>query len=451
MEKQLELKKESTVKDFLEVVFRRKWIIIGIVLVATISVMLLNLRGPATYESSAKVLVKRGEIQGVFAQYIRTLSWEEEIASQIEMMKSVVVIDRANELLSEFSPDGYVPRGPINISNVNAGVIGTSNVIWVTYESTDPVFCEVVVNSIVNSYKEYYLRVRTPPEMDDFFNSELKTLKEEIDYWLDRKEKVFRSWDIIDLREQSRFLVTNRANYQEKLDELIEEKRSKQTMIQRLTELRQAGPEERIAGSSTFVESILEQQVVISLRTSLKELLVVESELRSKFTDENLELVRVRQQIKDIEMMIDKEIETQIVIISTQLDVLLERERTLRGILARLGSESDDYPSKEVEVQRIESTLEQLNSNYAELLEQHLNAKLAIASNPEWTVTLLSAATPASQRRTTDYVRMLSISYGSVCKPETQILLAGDLGFIETGELTAVKNNIAEIARMLKR
>ena len=114
----------------------------------------------------------------------------------------------------------------------------------------------------------------------------------------------------------------------------------------------------------------------------------------------------MRQQIKDVERMIDTEIKTQIVINSAQLDVLLERERTLKSIIVRLGNESDEYPSKEVEVERIESTLDQLNSNYAELLEQHLNAKMATASNPEWTVTILSAATTASQRRTRDYVRM---------------------------------------------
>ncbi len=49
-----------------------------------------------------------------------------------------------------------------------------------------------------------------------------------------------------------------------------------------------------------------------------------------------------------------------------------------------------------------------------------------------------------------DYVRMLYISYGSVCELETQILLAGDLGFIEKGELGTLKEGIAEIERMLK-
>ena len=54
------------------------------------------------------------------------------------------------------------------------------------------------------------------------------------------------------------------------------------------------------------------------------------------------------------------------------------------------------------------------------------------------------------RKTTLDYIRMLYISYGSVCELETQILLAGDLGYIEKGELDAAKKDIAEIERMLK-
>ncbi len=53
-------------------------------------------------------------------------------------------------------------------------------------------------------------------------------------------------------------------------------------------------------------------------------------------------------------------------------------------------------------------------------------------------------------KTTVDYIRMLYISYGFVCELETQILLAGDLGFIEKGELGTAKKDIAEIERMLK-
>ncbi len=54
------------------------------------------------------------------------------------------------------------------------------------------------------------------------------------------------------------------------------------------------------------------------------------------------------------------------------------------------------------------------------------------------------------RKTTVDYIRMLYISYGSVCELETQILLAGDLGYIEKGDLGTAKKDIAEIERMLK-
>jgi four helix bundle protein len=44
---------------------------------------------------------------------------------------------------------------------------------------------------------------------------------------------------------------------------------------------------------------------------------------------------------------------------------------------------------------------------------------------------------------------MLYIFYGSVCELETQILLAGDIDLIENDELGPIKEDIAEIKRML--
>jgi four helix bundle protein len=54
------------------------------------------------------------------------------------------------------------------------------------------------------------------------------------------------------------------------------------------------------------------------------------------------------------------------------------------------------------------------------------------------------------RKTTLDYVRMLYISYGSVCELETQRLLSGDLGFVDKSELETAKKDIAAIERMLK-
>ena len=53
------------------------------------------------------------------------------------------------------------------------------------------------------------------------------------------------------------------------------------------------------------------------------------------------------------------------------------------------------------------------------------------------------------RKTTADYMRSLYIAYGSNCELETQILLAGDLKYVEKGKLNKLKNDMAEVERML--
>lgn len=55
-----------------------------------------------------------------------------------------------------------------------------------------------------------------------------------------------------------------------------------------------------------------------------------------------------------------------------------------------------------------------------------------------------------SRKSTADYVRMLYIAYGSLCELETQIMLAGDLGYLKDSRFANLIENISEVERMLK-
>ena len=54
------------------------------------------------------------------------------------------------------------------------------------------------------------------------------------------------------------------------------------------------------------------------------------------------------------------------------------------------------------------------------------------------------------RKTTPDYIRCLYIAYGSNCELETQVLLSGDLGYIDAGKLKKVEDEVGEIERMLK-
>ena len=54
------------------------------------------------------------------------------------------------------------------------------------------------------------------------------------------------------------------------------------------------------------------------------------------------------------------------------------------------------------------------------------------------------------KKTTADYLRSLYIAYGSVCELETQVLLSGDLNYVNKENLVALKANTEEVERMLK-
>ncbi len=398
--------KESTVKDFLEVVFRRKWVIIGIVSIAVIIVLSMNMRKGAVYESSAKLLLKRGELAGVFSRGVRTLSWEEEIASQIELIKSQLILGRASEIISDYFPENYTASQRLNLGNINSDVITTSNVIWVTYVSPDPAFSEAAVNAIVNAYKNYYVESRTPPEMEDFFTSEIEVLEKEMEYWRMRREKLKNQSGIVDLKDYKSITLQQLSNYKRELVELEQDLAELKAKRKKLKDVIEGGENIAFTGSAGLLISPDKRDIFNSLKMKLTNLEVEESELSTRYTEKNMKLVLLRRQIDGIKILMEKEIENQIYLFDSQISVIDSRAESMRKLIRELEREKNNIPTREAELDRINVAMEQIKRNYDELKEQRMSAKVTKASHPEWTVTILNSATPAIRKATVDYVRM---------------------------------------------
>jgi four helix bundle protein len=54
------------------------------------------------------------------------------------------------------------------------------------------------------------------------------------------------------------------------------------------------------------------------------------------------------------------------------------------------------------------------------------------------------------RKTTLEYVKFLYIAYGSVCELETQVMISGDLGYVETERLGELRGEIGDVERMLK-
>jgi len=54
------------------------------------------------------------------------------------------------------------------------------------------------------------------------------------------------------------------------------------------------------------------------------------------------------------------------------------------------------------------------------------------------------------RKTTKEYIQFLYIAYGSLCELETQILLSGDLEYLESEQLLEFQSGLGDIERMLK-
>ncbi len=406
VERNLTTSKESTVKDFLEVIFRRKWVIIGVVLTATAMVFLLNLREPAVYESIGRILVQRGEATGVYGTHIRTLTWEEEMASQIEMIKSDVVAGRARDIVEQYYPEGFETTEKISPARIGAGVIGTSNVLWIAYSSSDPVFCQAADNAVIKAYRDYYLDVRTPPEMADFFSEEMSGLQDEIEHLRARKARLGRESGIVDLESQTRATLGRLSSLESELGDVRREITEKEEILRKLEDFRELSIDEQAALSNTLQQGMAKQTAIERYTEKLMDLRMRESELAVKYTDAHRDLRQVRQQIEDLYFYMDKEIHSFTTVTNARVDLLRTKEKALLGQIEALEKEVSEIPGMAVELHSIEQALALAEAHYDELSKQQVAERLTKASNPEWNITILSPASPAYRKKTRDLVRM---------------------------------------------
>jgi four helix bundle protein len=54
------------------------------------------------------------------------------------------------------------------------------------------------------------------------------------------------------------------------------------------------------------------------------------------------------------------------------------------------------------------------------------------------------------RKTTPEYIRSLYLAYGSICELETQVLLSGDLNYVNAKEMGGIQESIGEVERMLK-
>jgi uncharacterized protein involved in exopolysaccharide biosynthesis len=189
-----------TAKDVVAIAFRRKQLIVVTFSAIFIGALVVGIVSPASYQAHTKLLVKRERVDPVItpgqdAPMVRHDDvTEEELNSEVELLESddvlrqVVTATGLNAHHSLFSflgkPDeeARVAKATARLrAALTVDAVKKSNLISITYSSSDPKLCARVLNKLNETYIEKNTEVHRPQGQYKFYEQQAEHYKQELD------------------------------------------------------------------------------------------------------------------------------------------------------------------------------------------------------------------------------------------------------------------------------
>jgi uncharacterized protein involved in exopolysaccharide biosynthesis len=151
---------------------------------------------------------------------------------------------------------------------------------------------------------------------------------------------------------------------------------------------------------------VVQPQIGSNIKLALQSARIRREDLVQKYTDRHPKVVAVDNQIRDLQYELRQEIQNQHRAEEKRLDQIVARQSSIESEIASIRVSLGEIPDKEMELNRLDNEIQELESKYKLLMDKQNEAQIALASTPEWDVTVLSPASPPFARKTKDYVRI---------------------------------------------
>lgn len=408
MDDRLETRQETSLRDFLDVVFRRKRIILSILVLSIFFVVFLDSRKPEVWESTSRVLVRRGEQASVLSQNIRTLGWEEEVASEIQVILSDDVFGRAKLAFADSARARGLPEdAKFNPGGARADVMGESNVFVIGYVDARKDLCQIGCDAITLSFRDYYRERKAPPKLADFFSGEITDVRAELDSWRNRRNDLMNREKFFGAEETSRFLLNKISALETRMTQLNGDISSQDLRVANLEGLSEkTGTELEKELAFSVSQHVLQSGIVQNIKFELQRLNMRREELSQMYTDKYPELVAVNQQIADLHEDLRQQVDNAYKVERVLLSEMVARRAAILEELTAARRSLDDVPNQERELAEIDQMLRSLDEKHKMLVGRQSEAEIARASSPEWDVSILSNAGAPYKKKTRDFVRL---------------------------------------------
>lgn len=400
------LVRQTSAREFLAVLFRRKWVILGLFLVTSATVATVAFTTPTFFQSSGRVLVRRGERQSVLRADRQIFSdWEQELGSEMEVMKSVPVVKRARELLLAQSRREKRTL-PFDPASIDVEVMGKSNVIAIGYVDLDPVVAKAACAAVMDAYIEYRSKVGLSTDRPArFFESEIANLNAEIQALLDRRQALAEQTGVSQPQAEANNLSQQLGVLEQRRSEMAADLASAVAAEQVMSRL-QKDPDLDLPafdGYTTFTN----EQALIQLKERVVEQQTRIAQLTETLRDDAQEVVAARQTLETLQGLLRKEVEQRVRLAGARVSSLQARVAVLDAQVKDVRQRLDVAPAAISSIGDIDYRLDALRLRLREVTDSRDQTLITANTANDLNVVVLAPADDAKPSNTLDVIRLL--------------------------------------------
>ncbi len=425
---------QATSRELFAVMFRRKWLILGLFFVVTATVITLAFTTPVSYVSSGRVLVMRGERLSALTPGRQLYNdWEEDLGSEVEVAKSYPVIQRAREMLAEeIKKTGK--QAKLDAGSIDIEVMGKSNVLGIGYSDLDADKAQMVCNALLNAYVEYRAGQARMGKPEAFFETELQQIKGDIERLTGERRSAAQTSGVNDPEGQSRSWTDQLGVLDQRYNETSGEFAEATSSLRAMRELQQHPDIDLPTLGAPFTN----ESALVGLKQKILDQQGRIAQLREKYRDDAPEVQNATATLETLQGLLHKEVNARLMMSQSRIDMLQSRLAVYEHDRKELRAKLDAMPASQTRLSELDAQVRLLRERYDELAKARDQARITANTSTDFNVVLLNPAGAPAPKNTRDYVRL-------ALAPAFSIVVGIGLAFFIDGlDLTVRTSNQAE-------
>lgn len=368
--------------ESLQVVLKRRWMILAILVLGVAVATVLTLRTTPLYRATATIEIQQQEAQIIEGANVEptVVADSEYMATQYELLQSRTLAERVAERLDLPSDERYANQALTReerlnqaaariVDNLSVSPEGRSRVVRVQYTSPYPREAARIANAVVENFIQSNLerRFNTTAYARDFLEERLASTKQQLEEAERRLVAYAQSQGIIELEREGASASLDTNSLLALNDELSQAQSAR-------IEAEQAYRE---ALENPMTRQMLESPDLSRLRQQRSELQAEYNELLGTFKPDYPDMQKLATRIEAVETEIQAERDAIIIAMEAAYRAALERERSLQGRVDELKGDVQDLRTRRIDYTILQREVDTIRSQYEALLQRLKEVSIA--------------------------------------------------------------------------